>query len=89
MNYMTENSSQREVVRLRDIPVGNCCMLIFNHKNGVDPMAFIYTWMTKRSELCVGKNGQEHMVIRIIEKRVSISGNTAAIDLEEFIVVRP
>ena len=71
-----------KVVKLKDIPVGNKCLLLPDPKNGIDSFNRSLIPPVVRSELKT-KNNQEYMVTRVYGGRVSFSGNTAVIDMGE------
>ena len=79
IRYMVEKS-KIPVVKLRDIPVGNRCLLLPDHKNGVDPLRQGIMPTVTRSELHE-KNGQGYMLTKVYGIKTSFSANTAAIDM--------
>ena len=77
-----DNLSDR-VVKLKDIQIGERCLLMFDQKHDSDPLKMRRSQFVTRSPLIGGRDGQEYMLTTFNRKRVSFSATTAAIREEE------
>ena len=77
-----DNLSDR-VVKLKDIQIGERCLLMFDYKPGNDPLKVNKSQFVTRSPLIGGKDGQLNMLTTFRGKGVSFSATTVAIREKE------